>query len=895
MGLEKLAVRSVRTGSFVRRVQICRARFVLSLLPVLLAVVPIASGQNVRDGFDPGITNAVTALAVQADGKILIGGEFLMVAGVVRTNFARLNPDGTLDTAFAPRIAAKFARNARKPLLVQIDGKALLPGSYVSESGQSVEGLIRLNQDGGVDESFRSFYGEANSWPVAIQNGGYILVRSNSAVFRLNSDGSLNTTIPTGVPNGINLAVQQDGKLLVAGGPFANDGLGNQILRRFGADGVRDLSFTPRVRWAASVVEYTTIESLAVQPDGKVLIGGWFSFVNEQPCGDFARINRDGSLDTNFFAGPYEANHSGHPRTILVQPDGKILVLTDGSVRRHLPDGRLDFSLRIWAGAKCAALQPDGKILLGGLFTSTNGTPPRGLIRLYPDGTLDNDFIGLPLYPHAVAVQPDGKILLGAFQTANEGEFSGNCLWRFGLEGKRDAAFQPAVATNVQAICVQTDGSVVMGGDLGQVGGQLKWHLARINGVAGGLDGGFNPQVDASIWTVAQQDDGKILAGGVFNTVNGQTRRRLARFQTNGLADGTFSSTVFSSTNCVECLNVAQTILQPDGKVMVSGSFKLLNGGGRTNLARLNSDGTLDVTFRPVVNGSIAALQRDGKIFVNYGPFLTNALVRLNADGSRDTGFTLGVTGLVSHVALQSDGKIMMTVEMEPAVGSVVRLHQDGTRDTAFDDVSAEFFWPDGIILQFDGKILLPGPFPIRRLSNPTASLQSVLVESGGREILWRRSGSSPEVERVVFERSTDGTNFAFLGAGIPGIEGWRMTNATIPLFQNVYIRARGRLSTGWDNASSSLIESVVQLYVTELPRIVFTYRGNGPEPSLEFHFPNPDHIPYGLRATTNLSLPEYQWQRLPPPEFDFLDLEGRYVFWDVATNSARFYRLIAP
>lgn len=870
------------------------ARLVLLPLSILLLSSSSVLPQKLSDGFHPDITNTVMAVAVQADGKILVGGEFLSVGGVSRTNIARLNPDGTLDAGFVSSVATRFDSSARPVLLIQKDGKILLNGPGGA--------LSRLNANGALDAGFHA---ATNGGTITLQADGKILVSTFQKGFRLESDGSLDPQFLAIEPGfGIAATLEQpDGKLLVAGGPLAP---GYQIVKRFHPDGALDTNFNASVRLPFDIVEYSHVSSLAMQRDGKVLIGGWFSYVSEQSRFDFARLNRNGSLDVNFFPGPYEQVNSGIPRVILVQPDGKILAVTT-TLRRHLPDGRPDpgFSF-VWNGGnspdvRCVALQADGKILLGGRFTSTNGAPARGLLRLYPDGTLDEDFQEPAIPARALAMQPDGKLLVGTIGSSVEGDFTGNFLGRYTIAGAKDASFQPNVNSNLHGICVQGDGRVAAVGQFYRVGGQERLYAARVN-EAGSLDINFDAHLSSGVlqwaWAVTQQDDGKLILGGSFSTVGGQAVPKLVRFQTNGSIDGNFSSSVFSAANCTDCSSVDQIIPQPDGKLLISGAFKLLGGGGRTNLVRLNANGTLDSTFVPQVSGRIDALQRDGKVLVEVATSGSRRLVRLHPDGSLDALFSVTLAGSVSCAAAQADGKIVISIALNAPSGEdvILRLNADGSEDLTFARMDEGFLFPDGITLQSDGKVLLHGPFGIRRMSNPTPALQALAFDPGVNTLLWRRSGSSPEVERVVFERSLDGTNYTFLGTGTPVPEGWRLADVALPVFTNVFVRARGRISTGWNNASSSLLESIAQFQVgPPMPRLVLTGHQPGPGGFVEYHFANPLGLRFGLLTTTNVSLPEYQWRRLPDPEPDIFDLEGRYWFWDATTNSRRFYKLTAP
>ncbi len=117
--------------------------------------------------------------------------------------------------------------------------------------------------------------------------------------------------------------------------------------------------------------------------------------------------------------------------------------------------------------------------------------------------------------------------------------------------------------------------------------------LARLN-ADGSLDDGFNAfrSVNGIVRTIALQTDGKILIGGLLNAVNGQSRNGLARLNSNGSLDMSFNP-VFGNPSSFESAAIRRILVQPDGKIMVGGFFSGVNGTARQNLVRLNADGTL--------------------------------------------------------------------------------------------------------------------------------------------------------------------------------------------------------------------------------------------------------------------------------------------------------------
>src|SRR5438552_16211517 len=123
-------------------------------LALILCFAGVERGQSALDGFDPNANGAVRAVVVQPDGKILIGGDFTTLspnggAAVTRNYIARLNPDGTLDTAFDPN-----ANSSVYSIAVQADGKVLGGGGFTSIGGQTRNHIARLDPTTGAADSF---------------------------------------------------------------------------------------------------------------------------------------------------------------------------------------------------------------------------------------------------------------------------------------------------------------------------------------------------------------------------------------------------------------------------------------------------------------------------------------------------------------------------------------------------------------------------------------------------------------------------------------------------------------------------------------------------------------------------------------------------------------------
>jgi uncharacterized delta-60 repeat protein len=187
--------------------------------------------------FDPDANNTVYLLVVQADGKILMGGDFTAVGGVTRNGIARLNADGSLDATFNPD-----ADDDVLSLAVQADGKILMGGYFTTVGDVARNGIARLNADGSLDATFNP---DANDYvlSLAVQADGKILMGGdfNKGIARLNADGSLDATFNSDASASANkkvlsLVVQADGKILMGGGFTIVGGVARSYIARLSAD-----------------------------------------------------------------------------------------------------------------------------------------------------------------------------------------------------------------------------------------------------------------------------------------------------------------------------------------------------------------------------------------------------------------------------------------------------------------------------------------------------------------------------------------------------------------------------------------------------------------------------------------------------------------------------------
>jgi len=354
--------------------------------------------------FDAGVLNGqVKALAVDGSQRIVLGGAFTNIGGNTINRLARVDGlTGARDTSFDPNVGG--IGSSVNALGIDSDGRIVLGGSFATVGGASRTGLARVSSNGVVD----------NVAPTLGETPDFF------------------------------------------GNPMA-----------------------------------PVVEALLVAGDGSIIIGGLFGNVAGESRANVARLLANGAVATDF----------------LVRPDGTVRALAFQTV----------------VGVQ--------HVLVGGEFTAVDGAQSTGrLVRLLPNGTVDTAFnanVGADGV-YALAVQADGKVLLGGDFTTVGGQ-PRKLLARVEANGALDANFAPNIDGDaVYAIAVQGDGRIVIGGAFETVGGDAREGVARLN-VDGSHDADFAVEVTNQVFAIAIAADGPIILGGLFTSVNGVDRSNLAR------------------------------------------------------------------------------------------------------------------------------------------------------------------------------------------------------------------------------------------------------------------------------------------------------------------------------------------------------------------------------
>ena len=723
------------TASFFRSA--LRPLFVSALF--LSAVAAFAQSPSAADGFDPNVDGNVYVLATQADGKLLVAGQFTSLrpgvgASAIRNNLARLNPDGSVDATFDPN-----ANGPIRALVLQPDGRIVIGGDFTS-----------------------------------LQPNGATTTTTRNRVARLNANGTLDLTFNPNISGGtlpqVNaLTFQPNGKLVIGGRfttvqPGATAAARNHVAR-FNADGSLDTAYNPNPNsLVLALVSQLEASNFAGTPraavgDGKIVIAGGFTSL--QPSGTgvvttrnrIARLNANGTVDSEF-----DPNANNAVAALAVQRDGKIILggsfstlqppgnensATRNRLARLNANGTLDseFYPNFGGNVVAIALAPDGDVMVGGQFTSVWGrgtiTTQRPYVaRLNPDGSLDTGFTASANSTVAAfAFQPDGKVILGGYFTAiqSRGLATGalrNRLARVGADGTLDTTFQVDAEGRPLVSLVQPDGKVVIGGSFTTVGGLTRSYLARLN-PDGSVDASYAPAApNGRVLSIARQADGKLIIAGTFTLIGTTARSYLARLNTDGSLDTTYNTNPNGQ--------VGALVLQADGKVLIGGNFTSLNhivttitpGAAVGTTTATTADGSATTTTTVSTSGGVTTTDKSTNYFRGY-------LARLNTDGTVDA-FNPGASSTVSSIVLQSDGKILLAgafTAFTPSSGSsstsqsfIARLKADGTLDNAFTPlVNAR---ATTLVLQSDGKIIVGGQFTLFQPPGDTSTTVNGVVTS---------------------------------------------------------------------------------------------------------------------------------------------------------------------
>jgi uncharacterized delta-60 repeat protein len=663
---------------------------------------PSDSGKNK----DPrGVIGAVYSSVSLPKGKTMIGGNFIAYNGKSINGIARLNADGSIDESFHSGLATGDVVNF---IVLQPNNQLIIGGTFKKYGSTKTNQLARINANGSLDAAFNTKVGTNGSIKKAVVgSSGKVIVIGNftqyngvnkNNIVRLNTNGQLDPTFnytDTTPHEPTNLALQTDGKAVVT---FRDNAGHDNLIVRLNTNGSVDPSFTVESR--AGSFNSITLNAIAIQANGKIVVGGSI-FSGIETLNSFCeRVNTDGSTDVTFHP-PVSGNRINH---ISIQSNGKIIIsgyfknnylekpYSTNTLDRFNTDGSNDATFKNYSSIEgvgfnnnTTSIQADGKIILGGSFKH----PQSGITRLNSDGGVDINF---------------NKIT--------------------GANGR------------IKALVIQSNGKMLIGGSFSSYNGTACNRFTRIN-ASGSIDTKFNNKINmvaSFVNCIAIQSNQKIILGGAFTLNNGTQFNNIARLNANGTEDATFN------TGNVVLGKIFSINIQTDGKILISGSLDSYNGTPVKGIIRLNQDGTMDPTF--VLDNSVESnhvvskLQSDGKILIgNY-----DELHRLNTDGSLDPSFHVTTWfEFIEVINVQNDGKIIVggNNPVWNDRGFIIRLEADGSTDDAFAE-SRNLIRFASMTSLANNKIIVGRGESVYRLNangtnDPTAELES----TGSNAVVW--------------------------------------------------------------------------------------------------------------------------------------------------------------
>ena len=605
---------------------------------------------------------------------------------------------GSIDTTFNP---GQLGFNSTvRCMVTQSDGKLIVGGDFTTYSGSASNFLVRINTNGTRDTTFTA---------------------------------TLNNSVYTA-------AVQSDGKIVIGGAFTTVNAVSIPRLARLNSNGTRDTTWNPGTTGANNIVR-----DVKIQSDGRVLAVGDFNTYSGSVVSRIVRTQTSGTIDTTFVSGNGLGNVAYN---IHIQPDGKIITagafnIYSGSSNNFIvrinSDGTKDNTFNLGTGfntnVNISSLQPDGKIIAAGAFTTYSGSSNNYIVRINSDGTKDNTFnVGTGLdaagwglgLTNLISYDSQNNVYLASDNVTYSGS-SIPRIWKLKPDGTLDTTYNAGAGLNRLAVANLVSGSrVYTAGTFTNYKAEGATGIAMVSDSAT-LSSSFNPGIgfNNDVWAMTKQSTGRIIVGGAFTNYSGSSRIRIIGLNSNGTVDSGFNVGTAGATNIVYALAT-----QTDDKIIVGGAFTTYSGSSTstTRLMRLNSNGSQDLTYNTGVGMNsypLTVLARaNGKIFVTglfttYSGSAINYIMQTNSNGTRDTSFNVGVgltAGSVGYSAVtQSDDKLIVGGSFTTYSGStsnrLVRINTDGTRDSTFNVGNGPNNIASAVAMQSDGKIIVGGQF----------------------------------------------------------------------------------------------------------------------------------------------------------------------------------------
>lgn len=676
--------------------------------PLTLTVNAFVAVEPLLAAYPPGTAVTLTALPVAGQSfnewSNGFAGAHPTTTFIITSNttVAALRGNPGLDPAWTPTFTADDGGVYSS--LLQPDGKMVVAGRFSEINGVPIQNVGRLNPDGTVDTNFISnleLGTTDNSYVhgMALQADGKILLAgsfsavdylSRNGIARLNTNGAVDPSFNPGY--GLNgqaycVAVLSDGRIVV-GGPFSQvNGTNRGNIAILDQNGALDTTFAPTNGGFNGAVN-----CVSVQSGDRILVSGQFNQYNGQPAPSVVRLLTNAVLDPTFNPGGAGPNYL--PQQIRVLNDGNLFCVgqfsqynsTPGDAVLLDPNGNplpTFTNTALLNGEVTSFLQDQaGGIILGGYFNYYGSTPCSALARFNGDGTFDTNFaslFGLNRDVWSLVQETSGALIVGGEFSSWSNSYHDRLIALNATNASPLTNFylQAAFRSEVTQTLLQTNNSLMVGGNFVAADGQSAQRLARLT-PAGQLDTNFvltNPP-NGAVDAITLAADGSYYIGGSFNYCGNQYTPGMAHLSPTGVVDTNFQlGAGFDGT--VEAIAV-----QPGAGILVGGNFQDAQGQLRPAMVRLLTNGLLDFNFSPAIGGVNSAS---------------------------------GLDGVVYCIALQPDGKILIAGEFGTVLGApmlrVARLLPDGELDTTFNPGAGLDGTVFAMALETNGEILIGGGF----------------------------------------------------------------------------------------------------------------------------------------------------------------------------------------
>jgi len=586
-------------------------------------------------------------------GAGIIDDKYLVVGQTLNSGLklVRLNRDGSRDESFETS-GFEITYAAFFQYLAQPDKKIIFAGDITLDNGEKA-GIIRLNQDGSLDESFAVFEGFT---------------------------GSIT-----------DLDLQTDGKIVLTGAFNGFDGTPTTAgIVRLESNGLVDAGFL--LAPSSSILSSNAYQTEITENDKLIIVGHDY---DPHPSIKLFQLNEDGAIDDQFPVSSLTHRGSADILNLKIKEDGQIVLAGHfthvGSSSRQgfavfNENGSLknvDPKLGKPAWIKDAILQMDGRILLAGDFYSINGEEIFGIARLNADGSIDNSFqVDIDFSDYlknrisSIALQSDGKILAGGYFTKLFSEFTSPSLLRLNPDGKHDETFIDATAPafvddGITNILTTDEDKILISGTFSTKQGETKYHHAKLN-ANGSVDLAYNtdnifPQL-ARVNTMAFfENEELVIVGDLFNATSvayglNNIGEICQAYSTEGVQQTYFYDILYTGNDLIvsgyyngggtlqedyipihkfepssgSLVTVPITISRSKGgyagvgsmislsgeEIIIAGGFDKVNSLGKSGIAKVDLSGNVDDQFTfDADNGVDLIIREDAEHIIAFGPF----------------------------------------------------------------------------------------------------------------------------------------------------------------------------------------------------------------------------------------------------------------------------------